>query len=444
MSLFTFWSYKLRASTLSWKNMLDFSEIYYGSRCVFQHEDPYEENTVLQEYKAEGGRLPTAPLAREYASTIIAISVNLPTALILLMPFALFPWVVAQNLWMILTAALITLASFVLWNLGAKSAPAIWVCLAGFLLANCEQLLMSGNMAGVAVSLCTIAVWCFLSDYCGQAGVLLLAISMVLKPHDTGFFWLYLLISGGPLRRRALQTLAVTVTLGLITVIWIEPVSPHWRYELQRNLAIASARGGTSDPGPSGVSSRTIGPIIDLQSVLSVFKDDPRFYNPASYLIVGPLILAWAFVVIRRRYTPEQAPFALAAISVLTLLPVYHRPYDAKLLMLTIPACAILWTERGVRRWIALALTSAGILVTSDVPIALQLELTRNLSFSTSSLVGKVMTVLLLRPAPLVLLALGCFYLWAYIRHTSWPSGATPHQYAAEQATADAAVMVAG
>ena len=81
--------------------------------------------------------------------------------------------------------------------------------------------------------------------------------------------------------------------------------------------------------------------------------------------------------------------------------------------------------------------------MTSDIPIALQIALTKNLSFSTSTLGGKVMTVLLLRPAPLVLLVLGCFYLWVYIRYTSLRPGSTPHQHATEQTPA-AAVMVEG
>ena len=61
------------------------------------------------------------------------------------------------------------------------------------------------------------------------------------------------------------------------------------------------------------------------------------------------------------------------------MLPVYHRPYDAKLLLLAVPACAALWAQGGVRRWLGLVTTSAAILVTSDFPSALLVALGRRL-----------------------------------------------------------------
>src|SRR6185437_777325 len=96
------------------------------------------------------------------------------------------------------------------------------------------------------------------------------------------------------------------------------------------------------------------------------------------------------------------------------LLPVYHRPYDAKLLLLAIPACALMWASKGVKRWIVLGLTSAAIIFTSDGPLMLWTAATNGLAFSGSTLSGKL-ALMLLQPAPLVLLATGCFYLWVYI-----------------------------
>jgi hypothetical protein len=118
----------------------------------------------------------------------------------------------------------------------------------------------------------------------------------------------------------------------------------------------------------------------------------------------------------RKRPTAQASLLALAAISVLTQLPVYHRPYDARLLMLTIPACAMLWAGRGRVGRFALGLTWAAIIVTSDFPLMFQEAATSTLRVSTSTLAGKL-TLLLLQPAPVILLATGCFYLWVYLRH---------------------------
>jgi hypothetical protein len=395
--------------------MTDFGAIYFGARCAVLHKDPYDPSTVLQEFKAEGGRFPVDTIQAKIAPIAITHGVNFPTSLFLAAPIALLPWRIAQDLWTVLTAGLLAVAAFSMWELGASTAQVISVCLLGFILANSEEILMSGNLAGVTAGLCVLAAWCFVRKRYELAGVLLLAISLVLKPHDSGFVWLYFLLSGGALRKRALQTLAVACILGLAAMVWIVPSSPRWATELHRNLATDYfAHGGVNDPSPSSPGGVAHNPFVNIQGAISIFRDDPRFYNPVSYLIAGSLILLWAFMVFRQRRSPGGALLALAAISPLSLLPVYHRPYDAKLLMLTIPACTMLWATRAPRRWLALALTSAGIFVTSDVPLASLSAIASYLSISTSTPTGRMMTVLLYRPAPLVLLVLGCFYLWAY------------------------------
>jgi hypothetical protein len=100
----------------------------------------------------------------------------------------------------------------------------------------------------------------------------------------------------------------------------------------------------------------------------------------------------------------------------LTLLVTYHRPYDAKLLLLTVPACALLWAEGRPIRWMALGVSAAAIVSTADIPLAILLLLTRNLHISTVGLSGEMLAVVLKRPTPLILLAMGIFYLWVYVR----------------------------
>jgi hypothetical protein len=98
------------------------------------------------------------------------------------------------------------------------------------------------------------------------------------------------------------------------------------------------------------------------------------------------------------------------------MLVTYHRLYDAKLLLLVVPACAMLWAEGGRIGRLALLVTTAGIVATADLPLIIFLALTRNLHISTAGLSGKILTVALARPVPLILLAMGIFYLWIYMR----------------------------
>jgi hypothetical protein len=98
------------------------------------------------------------------------------------------------------------------------------------------------------------------------------------------------------------------------------------------------------------------------------------------------------------------------------MLVTYHRAYDAKLLLLTVPACALLWAEGGLIGWIALVVNSAGIVLTSDIPAAMLLILAKNMHISPVGLYGQIMTVVLVEPAPLILLMMCIFYLWVYLR----------------------------
>lgn len=355
IALSTLWSYQMRRYFQGPVKMPDFAEIYYGARCAILRQDPYNPDIVAQEFKAQNPRLKD-PFAQPSARIVVTIGVNLPTTLFATMPIALLPWPIAQNLWMLLSAALLALALILVCDL-APAAPIISACMAAFMLANCEEILVLGNLAGVAIGLCVIAVWCFLRNRYALVGVVLLAFSLIFKPHDSGMVWLYFLLAGGLPRKRALQSLAVTAILGLLAVVWIAPASPQWIRELHNNLVTVSARGSTSDPALTGMTNRAADETSDLQAALSILKNDPHFYNPASYLIAGSVILVWAIAVLRKRFSMQSAFLALAAIAPLSVLPVYHRTHDARIIMLAIPATAVLWAGKGPRRWIALALT---------------------------------------------------------------------------------------
>jgi hypothetical protein len=394
--------------------MMDFGEIYYGAHCALHHHDPYNAETALKEFKADGGELPVrSALKAEAAKTVVAVDVNLPTTLFLASPLAWLPWATAQMLWLWLSAGLLVLAGYLVWSLADNAAPVMVGCLIAFMLLNCVEVLWMGNVAAVAVSLCVIATWCFVKERFAAAGVLLLAISLALKPHDSGFVWLYFLLAGGLMRKRALQAVFVTAIIGVLAATWLAPSSPHWLHELQQNNKLVSQVGGTSDPSLTGLASGSIATILDLQAPVSLFLKAPAAYNAVSYVIIGGLIAAWALLVLRRRATPEFTKVAIATIAVLTLLPVYHRPYDAKLLLLSVPACAMLWAEVDQKRWVPFAFTAGAVLLTSDIPLIALLGLSKALGIA---LPGDRSVLLLLLP-PMALLAMGIYFLWMLWRH---------------------------
>jgi len=394
--------------------------VYFGARCLIQHADPYNPDQFSRVYMAESGALPKDPVRRPLFLRAVMVCVNLPTTLFLLIPLALLPWGLSSVLWLALIAVSLTMAAVLTYDLTVKQNPHLPLILICFIMANCQVLFTVANTAGIAVGLCVIAVWCFIRQRFEWMGVFALAFSLALKPHDSGLVWLWLLVSGGVIRKRALQTAILVAAIALPAVLVVAHSSPHWRTELAGNLAATSAHGDISDPGPASNSRQgSADIIIDLQTVLSLFRDDPGFYNPVTYLVCVSLLIVWLVPALRRPHGPRGSFFPLAFVAALTMLVSYHRPYDAKLLFLAIPACAHLSTQKSRIAILGTTLTSAAIAFTSDIPIAILTVVTARLRVPDASLVEKISTILITRPAPIFLLALASFYLFACLRSTS-------------------------
>jgi len=388
--------------------MTDFLQVYASSRCVAQHHDPYKPDELLAYYQSDTGGIPadSSVVSRTYRK-IVLIAPNLPTTLFLVAPIAALPWKWAVALWTALIAVCFILACSCVWKIGAESAPRLYGGLILLILVNSGLLLETGNTAGLVVSLSIIAVWCFLQGCFVPAGIVCLAVALAMKPHDAGPLWLYFVFAGGVQRKRAMQSAALTAAIMVPAVLWVAHSAPHWAQELHANLAEGLASGGLNNAGPTTQGGRGIGQIVSLQAVLSLIHDDARFYNPAAYAICGILLLLWCIRTLRIGYSPRMAWFGLASISALAMLPFYHRTYDARLLVLAVPACATLWMEHGALRRTALWLTLAAIILTGDIFWIALFEITH---YSAPSVVFGMI------PAPLILLAAACFYLWVYLR----------------------------
>ena len=389
----------------------DFRALYYPARTLVHNFDPYSVPAVSSIYQVDSGHFPRDDWkAREIATC----NVYPPTAFTFMLPFALLEWGPAHILWLILTVGSILCASFLMWNLGANYAPLASGALIALFLVNSELLVISSNAAGIVVSFCVVAVLCFLRNRLVVVGIVCLAVGLTIKPQETGLVWLYFLLAGGIYRKRALQTLLVTIAIGLPALLWVWHFSPHWLAEWHSNLAVFSARGGINDPGPASAGGHGLAMVISLQSVLSVIRDDPHFYNLGSYIVTAPLILVWAVVTLRSRISPSTTWLALAAIAAISMLPVYHREYDAKLLLLTIPACVMLWAEGGMLGRLALLVNTAGFVLTGDLTWAILLGLIGHLHLAPTGFSGWLATALEVFPAPLMLLVMAIFYLWIY------------------------------
>ncbi len=400
---------------------IDFRAVYAGTRCLIHQHNPYSVSDLAHEYLSEDGQRPqVAPWAPPHASRLqfqsITLYVNMPTAFVVVAPFAALSWGPAHILWMLLTGFVFILAILLMWHVGASHSPRVATFLACMVGLICESIFTGANAAGIVVGFCGIAVWCFLRNRFVWVGVLCLALSLAVKPHDGGFVWLYFLLAGGAFRKRALQSAVITAVIGIASVLWVSHIAPNWLHDWNANLATISARGGINEPGPSAVKDGSVYSIVDLQGAISLFRDDPHFYNTVSYVLCGALLLVWAIWTLRTRFSVPKAWLALAAVLPFTLLVTYHRLWDAKLMMLAIPACCMLCAKGGSLGKAALLITSAAVLATGQVSLIIFGAIVGSFPFSVNGIVTKAITVVLIRPASFALLAMGLFYLWVYLR----------------------------
>jgi hypothetical protein len=394
-------------------SLLDFRTAYFSGECLLQHCDPYSQVDIARLYAQRVERWPVS----DRDALVITRNIYPPSTFVFTVPLALLPFGVAQALWFLLIAGSFILAAFLMGSIAAGDAPLVAGGLLGSCLANSGSVLYFGNPAGFVVPLCVIAVWCFVRERFVFAGVACLAASLAFKPHDVGFIWLFFLLGGGVYRRRALQTLAVFAALSLPAALWATHVSPHWPQAIASTLQVFNGRGGMNDP--SGRHGTLM--LTNLQTITSFFWTDPHIYNVASYLICAPFLIAWVLITLRSCPSPATTWLALASISAFSMLPVYHRQYDAKLILLAVPACALLWARRGALGWTALLLTTVAVLFNGDLPWVAFLAFVNHINWSTAGPSGRLLTAVWDFPVPLSLLAMGVFYLWVYARQTFAP-----------------------
>jgi len=395
---------------------MDFAMAHSCARCLVQHCDPYKQSDLLRMYMDQGGKPPVTEQEIDIVQ-FETLYVYLPTVFLFTLPFAMLPYSLSYIVWELVIAAGFILASFLMWDLGKEHAPLLSGALLCFYLANSASLISSANPGGIALSLCVVSAWCFFRERLVFAGVLCLAVSLAIKPHDTGLIWLFFIVAGGSLRKRGLQSLLAFVVLSAPVLLWVTHLSPHWFDELRSNLTTLSMHGAVSDPGPSRVLTRGTLTITSLQSAVSLIRDDPHFYNEVSYSICLLVLAVLLFVTFRFRPSGSTRWMALTTFSGLTLLPIYHRQYDAKLLILTIPACAMIWAKGGWTGKLALFTTALGLLVTADLPWAFFLVFTSRFRQGGGAS-NRLLIASFAAPVPCALLLVTLFYLWFYARQS--------------------------
>jgi hypothetical protein len=379
----------------------DFVPVYAGARCLLHGCNPYDPSQLEPEFFQAGGKPSDLP------SWQIDVPVYPPSTFLVLSPLALLRFPVARLLWFLLNGCLFVTAAGLILSICPRSHRWLSTTLVSFFLVTAGILLVLGQPAVFAISLVIIGSCLFLRGDLVPLGAFLFLLSLALKPQIGGFLVVYFLVQRIYWRYAASALAGAAVLLlcaGLI--LGHHPHSAGWASTLRANLSATLSPGGSADPRPA--NRQAIGDE-NLQALTSIFVTRAGQFNAAAYAIFLGLFGAGIVGVLRANRGPELHLVALGALSILTLTPVYHRFYDTRLLLLSIPAVVIVFQKRRVLGAVIAVLT---VLTTISVQYRVQIFLLQQGKWQ-NVLGNKFLFILLLRQQNLILLTLFFLYLAA-------------------------------
>jgi hypothetical protein len=218
----------------------------------------------------------------------------------------------------------------------------------------------AGQPALLAGCLALLAVWALGKERDVLSGVLL-GCALALKVHLAAPFLLYALF----FRRWHAAAVATTILL-LFTLIGITPLPSTWIEQWTGNIAQLSSEGRINDPTLTGPWRHH---MIDMAVLLHGWIDN-RTQVTALVLAIGSLLASVYVIgltVHARSQETDDRLLAIAALGALTLLPLYHRLYDAVILL-----PAVVWSLKNLsgpmRNWaIGMLLAMSPLLLPIDL-----------------------------------------------------------------------------
>lgn len=389
----------------------DFISPYIQARAFVLGLDPYSPDVMVRLWPAYRFKFLETP------QELLVINHGIPTAypltcLLLLTPFAFLSWPVAHWAWLLVNFALVI---GVIWTLAAasfKSGDRFRYLFTGFALALAplQTGFAVGNAAIPTIALCGLA---FVYSVAGNelwAG-LLIGTAVCLKPQIglafvIFYFW----------RRRWLIVKVATVFTMILTatgIIRLLVSGTSWYDSYRMTNRVLLTMGILSDfteRNPMRFS------LINLQVLFYALFNRAALANILAIATAATLFLAW--LALCRHHEKLDGLLMLSAVVVISLLPLYHRSYDAFLLVF--PLC---WAIKALRTSEKnLALASLALLSLFLVPGPSALYLYESKGWISHQLAASwLWNAFVLAHQIWALLILSLFLLYASFRQVSSP-----------------------
>ncbi|PYX46037.1 MAG: hypothetical protein DMG79_17735 [Acidobacteria bacterium] len=307
-------------------NWNDLSQNYTASKLWLQGQSPADPRNFVALWKQEGhSRLDLNDVRTHLAPPL--------GGLVVMSPIAAFPWKIAKLIWLGVllisfagTVWALMLAAGLRWG-EPRNSIFIAACLA---IAPFQTGLSTGNSTVLVIGFCSTAILAagYRNDV--TAGVLF-GIACSLKPQIGAFLVLYYLVRQ---RWRLFGTaVATTTALIAVAVLYLQLRGASWLQDYIHNARGFVTANPIDDFSTANPSRFT---LINLQVPFFSITRHSSSANLLALAVGGVLVCIWFYWLLRRREHGSEL-LVIAAISVIALLPVYHRFYDAGLLI--VPLC---------------------------------------------------------------------------------------------------------
>ncbi len=327
----------------------DFAPVYGSVRALAAGLNPYRVAEVQQQLLASG--YPQGWMGPEFWQTHQLLYP--PLTYYLLWPLSFAGYHLAGLVWFWLSAVALACAGLTAAWLGPVGARRFALAGAGAILATSGGLLRLGQLSVLAIALVVTGSVLLLARRWLPPGGVLLFVACGLKPQLALPIVLFLCFPR-PSRRPACAALAAFILLSgaAAAVLASSASSRHWVEDLREQVALAA---------PAGPQSRIDTGVIHLEGLTSLISADPVVYDSMDALVCVAILALLVMGFRRRREARSRDWMAVATMAFLTLLLTYHRTYDMRLQMLSLPALGLLWRTRRKLAWV-LTLLSASLL----------------------------------------------------------------------------------
>jgi len=338
--------YTARGPLRSADDPRDFLLIHAAARAWLHGGNPYNLNDQYQAYLTALGPEDVARPAE------ILDSLYPPTTFVVLAPVAWMSLDAAHAVWIIMNTVMIFIV-FLAWLRVAgvpwSSARGLGVLAVLLLAGPVHSVVTYGHMTLAVVAAAGLALLAIRCDRHLLVGVLL-GLATAAKPQLAGLFIVGLLLVGK--WRPAVWAGAVVLAILGLSVLRMHLAGvDDWLTAWQANVQVFTQ---SNEPGDATWGAKLRWQLINLAPVLFSFTGSAAV---VQFVSVGfTLAVLGTVAALHHRAAARPSLLGLFAIlAVLTLLPVYHRYYDAAMLIVPfIWAVAALRTP--ARRWAVAAL----------------------------------------------------------------------------------------